>query len=206
VPDTNARHSALEDLLKPGRYPRAGGGAFNLVIQERPNVTQLQVIPRKDQSASLARRFSSYLGVRKALAPLEGAEVDGVHVYATGPLEYWVFSETHDVQALERRFADELGDTASLFDQSHARFVVRISGNDATGLLAKGTPLDLEAGALPAHGASHTIIEHIPALVARCAIPVYYDLSVPCSYAGSFLTWLAEAALDFRYIVEPPVR
>lgn len=206
VPDTNAPHSALEDLLKPGRYPRAGGGTFNLVIQERPNVTQLQVISRKDQSASLARRFSSLLGTGKALAPLEGAEADGVHVYATGPLEYWVFSETHSAQALERRLADELGDTASLFDQSHARFVVRISGDDATRLLAKGTPLDLEAGALPAHGASHSMIEHIPALVARCAIPVYYELSVPRSYAESYVAWLTEAALEYGYAVDAPER
>ncbi len=206
MPDTIARHSALEGLLVPGRYPRTGGGAFNLVIQERPDVTQLQLIARKDQSALLARRLSSFLGTGKALAPLEGAEADGVHVYATGPLEYWLFSETHSAQALQRRLADELADTASLFNQSHARFVVRISGDDATRLLAKGTPLDLEAGALPAHGASHTMIEHISALVARCATPVYYDLSVPCSYAGSFLAWLAEAALEIGYIVEPPER
>ncbi len=195
--------SALDHLLKPGQYPRTGGES-SLVIQERPNVTQLQVIARKNQGASLARQLSALLGVGKALAPLEGAEADGVHVYATGPMEYWVFSETHGAQALERRLSDELGDTASLFDQSHARFVVRLSGDGATGLLAKGTPLDLDAGAFPAQWASHTMIEHIPALVARRALPVCYDLSVPHSYAGSFLAWLAEAALGFGYAVETP--
>jgi len=210
VPDTTARRGALEGLLKPGRYPGAGGGAFNLAVQERPNVTQLQVIARKDQGASLARRFSSLLGIGKALAPLESAAAEGIQIYATGPLDYWLFSERHSAQALERRLADKLGDTASLFDQSHARFVVRISGDDATRLLAKGTPLDLEAGALPAHGASHTMLEHIPALVVRCASPVTYDLSVPCSYAGSFMAWLGEAALDIntRYLAtaRPPNR
>ncbi len=138
--------------------------------------------------------------------PLEGAAADGVRIYATGPLEYWVFSETHGAQALDRRLADALGDTASLFDQSHARFVVRISGNDATGLLAKGTPLDLDAGAFPAEGASHTMIEHIPALVRRRAVPACYDLSVPRSYAGSCVAWLAEAARGFGYAVETPER
>ncbi len=196
--------SALDHLLKPGRYPRADGGASSLVIQERPNVAQLQVIARKDQGASLARRLSALLGAATALAPLEGAEADGVDVYATGPLEYWVFSETHSAQVLERRLADELGETASLFDQSHARIVVRISGDSATGLLAKGTPLDLDAGAFPAEGASHTMIEHIPALVARRAVPACYDLSVPRSYAGSFVAWLAEAALGFGYTVQTP--
>ncbi len=198
--------NALDHLLKPGEYRRAGGGASGLVIQERPNVTQLQVIARKDRGASLARRLSALLGARKALAPLEGAAADGVRGYATGPLEYWVFSETHGAQALERRLADELGDTASLFDQSHARFVVRISGDGATGLLAKGTALDLDGGAFPAEGASHTMIEHIPALVVRRAVPACYDLSVPRSYAGSYVAWLAEAALEFGYSVETPER
>ncbi len=198
--------SALDHRLKPGRYPRADGGASSLVIQERPNVAQLQVIARKDQGESLARRLSGLLGAATALAPLEGAETDGVDVYASGPLEYWMFSETHSAQVLERRLADELGDTASMFDQSHARFVVRISGDSATGLLAKGTPLDLDAGAFPAEGASHTMIEHIPALVARRAVPACYDLSVPSSYAGSFVAWLAEAALGFGYAVQTPER
>jgi sarcosine oxidase subunit gamma len=204
VPEIAQPQSAIEHLLKPGLYPRSDGGASGLVIQERPNAVQIQVIARKDQGASLAGRVSTFLGTAKTLAPLAGGSADGIHIYATGPLDYWVFSETHDARTLERRLADELGDTASLFDQSHARLVLRISGNNATGLLAKGTPLDLDVGAFPSPGASHTTIDHIPALVARHAVPVCYDLSVPRSYAGSFWAWLAEAALEFGCTVETP--
>ena len=167
--------------------------------------------PRRAESRGTADYLCDAVDLLWNRRTRHDASADGglsrtVLVCATGPLEYWVFSETHSAQALERRLADELGDTASLFDQSHARFVVRISGDDATRLLAKGTPLDLEAGALPAHGASHSMIEHIPALVARCAIPVYYELSVPRSYAGSYVAWLAEAALEYGYVVDAPKR
>jgi heterotetrameric sarcosine oxidase gamma subunit len=192
--------SDLEHLLKPGRYPGAGGGASDIVIQERPNVTQFQVIARKDQGASLARRLSALLGA--ALAPQQGVETDGLCVYATGPGEYWVFSESLGAGALERRLDDELGETASLFDQSHTRIVVSIRGDGATGLLALGTPLDLEGDAPLPRGASHTALDHVPALVVRRAARNSYDLSVPRSYAGSFVAWLGEAALEFGYTVE----
>jgi heterotetrameric sarcosine oxidase gamma subunit len=191
---------ALAHVLKPGRYAGAGGGASSLVIQERPSVAQIQVIARKDRGDSLARRLSALLGT--ALAPLEGAETDAFRVYATGPREYWVFSETLGAGALERRLGDELGDTASLFDQSHVRIVVGIRGDGATGLLAQGTPLDLEGGAPPAPGACHSALDHVPALVVRRAEHNCYDLSVPRSYAGSFVAWFSEAALEFGYTVE----
>ena len=154
--------SALGYLLKPGQSPRAGDGAAGLVIQEQPNVAQIQIIARKGQSASLARRLSSFLGIRKDITPLEGANNDSIHIYATGPTEYWVFSAKYNASALEKRFADVLGDAASLFDQTQGRFVVRISGDDATHLLAKGTPLDLDEGAFscpwsePYHGRTYS--------------------------------------------------
>ena len=185
----------LDHLLKPDRYPGAGGGASSLVIQGRPNVTQFQVIARKDQGVSLGRRISALLG------PEQVAETDGIRAYATGPEEYWVFSETLDAGALERRLGDELGETASLFDQSHARIVVGIRGDGATGLLAQGTSLDLEGDSFTARGASHTMVDHVPALVAGRAEPGSYDLSVPRSYAASFAAWIAEAALEFGYTV-----
>lgn len=193
---------ALANVLKPGHYAGAGGGASSLVIQERPNVAQIQVIARKDKVDSLARRLSALLGTGTALAPLEGVETDAFRVYATGPREYWVFSETLGAGELERRLGDELGDTASLFDQSHVRIVVGIRGDGATGILALGTPLDLEGGTPPAPGACHSALDHVPALVVRRAERNSYDLSVPRSYAESFVAWFSEAALEFGYTVE----
>jgi sarcosine oxidase subunit gamma len=116
-----------------------------------------------------------------------------------------VFSAKHNATELEKQLADALGDTASLFDQTHGRFVVRISGDDATRLLAKGTSLDLDEGVFLAQGASHATIEHLPALVVRRATPVCFELSVPRSYAGSLLAWFTEAAEEFGYSVETSI-
>jgi len=202
VTDMVQSESPFDRLLKPGRYPRAGAGEINLVIQEQPNVAQIQVIARRGQNASLARRISSFLGISESLAPREGGQIYGLYIYATGPQEYWVFSAEHSAQEVELRLAYELGDTASLFDQSHGRFVLRISGDDATRLLAKGTSLDLDEGVFPAQGASHSTLEHMPVLVAKRTSPQCFELSVPRSYAGSLLNWLTEAALEFGYILK----
>ncbi len=194
--------SALDLLLKPGRYPRVVDGAINLVVQEQRDVAQIQMITRNGRNASLVRRVTSFLGVEKALAPQEGGEADGIHIYATGPREHWVFSAKYSAQQLERRLAEELGDAASLFDQSHGRFILLVSGDSAAHLLAKGTSLDLNESAFLASGASHSTIEHIPALVLRCETPKGFQLSVPRSYAGSLMAWLCEAAQEFGYILK----
>ena len=201
VSETAQPQCAFGRLLKPGQTPGGRGGAMTLVIQEQLNVAQIQVIARKGRSASLARRLSSFLGIRKALAPREGGQTDFIHLYATGPQEYWVFSTKLGAQALERQLADALENAASLFDQTHGRFIIRISGDDAVRLLAKGTSLDLDESVFPALGASHTTLEHIPALVVRRTSPDCFELSVPRSYAGSLQSWLGGAAREFGYIL-----
>lgn len=194
--------SPFARLLKPGRYPHGVDGKINLVIQEQANVVQLQVIARKGQGASLSRWVSSFLGINKALTPLEGGQANDIHIYATGPQEYWVFSAKRNARKVEKLIADELGDTASLFDQSQGRFVLRINGSNAKGLLSKGSSLNLDEGTFPEIGGSHTTLEHIPALITQRTSPACFELSVPRSYAGSLLSWIAEAALEFGYILK----
>lgn len=148
-------------------------------------MTQFQVIVRKGKSTAFGRK----------LAPLEGAEVGGLFICATGPDEYWVMAVKQGASDVETRLLKQFGETASLFDQSHGRAVLRIEGPCAADVLAKGSSLDLDT--IPASGAVHTVIEHIPVLVAWRAGFAGVDISIPRSFAGSFATWLAEAALEF---------
>jgi heterotetrameric sarcosine oxidase gamma subunit len=154
-------------------------------FQELSSITQFQVIVRKGKSTALGKK----------LAPLEGREVDGLFICATGPGEYWVMAEKHDAHDVEAMLLKQFGETASLFDQSHGRVMLRIEGPRAADILAKGSPLDLDA--MPASGAAHTVIDYIPALLAWRDGFEGVDVSIPRSYAVSFVTWLAEAALEF---------
>ena len=170
--------SPLEGRTQPSAHS-------GVSIQELSGITQFQVIVRKGKTVAPG----------KTLSPLEGREIDGLFICATGPGDYWVFAGNHDTRAVEALLNEQFGETASLFDQSHGRVMLRIEGPRAAGILAKGSPLDLDT--MPASGAAHTVIEHIPVLVAWRDGFEGVDVSIPRSYAGSFVTWLAEAALEF---------
>ncbi len=90
-------------------------------------MTQFQVIVRKGKSTAFGRK----------LAPLEGAEVGGLFICATGPDEYWVMAVKQGASDVETRLLKQFGETASLFDQSHGRAVLRIEGPCAADVLAK---------------------------------------------------------------------
>ncbi len=184
--DTLMLQSPLEGQIQSGRH-------LDLSVQELPGIAQFQVISRKGKSAVLGKKVAGLLARKNALTSLEGAEAGGFFICGPGPGEYWVFAEKPGARDVETMLDKELGETASLFDQSHGRIVLRIEGPRATDVLAKGTPLDFHPTAFPAQGAAHTVIAHIPALVAQRAGLGCYDISVPRSYGLSFITWLTEA-------------
>ena len=195
--------SPLSQLMAHGTHATAGG-ATGVSISEPRAVAQIQVISRKGKAAEAARSISTFLGRKDVLAPSEGAERNNLLICATGPLEHWVFAEGRGPSDAMNELHGIAGASASLFDQSAGRCVIRLAGSHAADVLAKGTSLDLQSEALRAPGASHSVIEHIPALVVRRGDPACYDISVPRSYAGSFIAWLGEAALEYGYVFEQP--
>lgn len=189
--ETIAATSALNGLLKPDGRRSAG-----VVIRELRDVAQLQVIARKGHDAVLASRIAKHLGRKSPLRPLEGASANGLFVAATGPGEFWVLAEGRAARRAMKAVVGIVGDSASVFDQSHGRSVVRLEGAKAVEVLAKGTPLDLREPEFPPLGAAHTMIAHIPALIARRRENAF-NLSVARSYAGSFSAWLRETGQEF---------
>lgn len=175
----------MSELPMP-RSPLEGQIQFvshpDVSVRELHRITQFQVIARKGAPDAFA----------KQLAPLEGTEIDGLFISATGPREFWVFAAKHSSREVEALLFEQFGETAALFDQSHGRVVLRIEGPRAADILARGSPLD--PGEAPASGAAHTVFEHIPVLVAWRDGLAGADVSIPRSFAGSFVSWLAGAA------------
>ena len=190
--DTFQATSRLDGLLD-ALAPANAGGSAGLTLRERAGVVQLQLIARSGQADELAAAVMTLLGRTTALAPMEGDEIEGLFLCATGPLEYWALAEDLAAADALERVGAMAGRCASLFDHSHGRFVVRLSGAGAQGLLGKGTALDLRPAHFPARGGAHTTIAHMPALVIRRE-PAVYDVAGAGSYAGSFVAWLEEAA------------
>ncbi len=201
--DVIARHSALAGLLEPGRVG-TGSGDAGVTISECRDALQLQLIARNGQAGALASEVKRHLRRKQALSPLEGAERDGLFICATGPHEYWAVADPRDAAKSVKALEKIAKGRASIFDQSDGRFLVHLSGPKAVDALAKGTSLDLGGAALPGECGVGTTIEHIPALISRRWLQgaAMYEVSVPRSYAGSFMTWLEEATREYGAIAE----
>ncbi len=193
--------SALETFLPPkvsdNQEQKPG-----VIIEERPNICLLQMIARNNDPLQLANIMTQYLGLEKPLAPMAAASKNGLLICATGPLEYWVMGQKPDAIDALAAIQFKAEQSASIFDQSEGKLVLRLTGAKAADILAKGTALDLHAKTLLApktllaEGAAHTVIEHIPVLLTWQSPAGHYDLLIPRSYAQSFMTWLCGAARD----------
>jgi sarcosine oxidase subunit gamma len=185
------------------RVSAASADEAGVHVQEQHDVIRLQLISRNGKSEQLAVEVAKFLRRNSPLAALEGAERDGVSIFATAPLEYWVFAEkrlsNEAVAALERSVAE----SASVFDQSDSRRAFLISGRNVLDVLAKAVPIDLRSQAFPTPGATHSMIAHIPALIARRPESATYEILIPRSYASSFVAWLEEAAMEYGHAVVP---
>ncbi len=188
--------SAFASGLDALHRPSAGRRAGDVVIADRPGLAQFQVVPQRGEGMRLAEAVARLTGREAPLPPRHGAAGHGFVFFATGPLEMWVMAQdnasAHAASgALEGLLG--LGERVAVFDQSAARAVLALSGPCAEALLDRGTTLDLAGGGLPAPGAAHTMAAHIPILLVRRSRAPVFELSVPRSWAGSFLAWLARA-------------
>ena len=190
----------LHTFLQRG-VPSKTGHAPGLFIEERQDTIQLQLLARNQDPSQLSDSITRFLGRTSPLSAMEGAMHDGLFICATGPREYWILAQNPDAINAITALQDMVEQSASVFDQSAGRIVVQMTGANAIDVLAKGTALDLQAKALPAQGATHTVLEHIPALLAWQSNAVVYDLSLPRSYAHSFMTWFCSAAREYCYSI-----
>ena len=160
------------------------------------SVAMVQIVARRGQGAALRQALAAALGMGMPERPLAAVTGQGITLCAVGPAEIWALGESLDGTALHARLSEAVGDTAALFDQSHGRVLFRLSGPHAADILAKGCPIDFDDRALPAPGACHTVLAHIPVLVVKRETHLF-DVAVARSYMESFAHWLDEATLEF---------
>ena len=81
-------------------------------------------------------------------------------------------------------------------DLSHGRSVLRLEGDAAVDILAKGMAIDLHATAFPPGRVVQTMIHHVDVLVHRRAVTAF-DLVVLRGFAQFFAEWLLNAGEEF---------
>jgi heterotetrameric sarcosine oxidase gamma subunit len=200
--DTAVKRTLGEPSLMPGSHKRSPNET-GFLVQEQHDVVQLLLIARSGRVEELAATIAKFLERRTSLAPLEGAQRDGFHVFATGPVEYWVLADTPAAKECAGSLRELVAETASVFDQSESRRIFLLSGEHVSDVLGKGTPLDLRSPAFRGLAAAHSKIAEIPVLIVRRPDLDAYAVLVPRSYATSFVAWLKEAVREYGYPMLP---
>ncbi len=140
--------------------------------------------------------------LRKILAldvppPGMAAEREGWTLLGIAPGQ-WLLVCEHERSALgERELASALAaTTGTVVDVSHAYLALRISGERAPDVLAKGVPVDLDTDPFPAGTCLQTCLVDMNVLLHARAAPAI-DLYVGRSYGASLWGWLESSAAEF---------
>ncbi len=97
-----------------------------------------------------------------------------------------------------------LANVATLTDLSASRARLQISGRPAPKLLAKGCAIDLHPRVFGPNDVAVTLIAHIGVHLSQRDDTPTYEIALLRSLAGSFFSWLSEAAQEFGIKGPPP--
>ncbi|WP_454643747.1 sarcosine oxidase subunit gamma [Bradyrhizobium liaoningense] len=170
-----------------------------VTIFERRSLALATVQARRGQDAALRERIKQQYQVELPGRP-EIVGADGIAFVGLGPQTWLAMSET-DGLGFGLSLRTQLGELASVSDQTGGYVVFRVGGNAARQTLAKGFPIDLDARAFRVGDAASTIVSHIGATIwrrddAADGSPCF-EISLFRSLAKSFLDWFVDSAAEF---------
>jgi heterotetrameric sarcosine oxidase gamma subunit len=192
-------HSALSGLAVPGRYGKADGEP-DVVIAELTRLGLATVACRKCHATALSAAVRKAYGM-DLLTSSRVAQGPKLRFIGYGPGQWLAVSETLPNEALAKELAAKLKGLASISDQSGGRTVLRISGERARDVLAKGLPIDLDSRAFPLGSATTSAISHIGVQLWQGDDTRSYDIAIFRSLTESFWRWLTASAAEFGYEV-----
>jgi len=176
------RRSALERHYQTGRY--GASVAVGVTLVERRGLAMVQVNGAREDEGP-ARLASQTSG-------------DATLLW-TGPGQWFVVSERTSPDALVAHFEERLSSSgAAVTDLSHARTVVRVTGDAWRELRAKGCPADVDA--MKSGDCIESHLSHF-SVVIHCVAEDAVDIYVFRSFGASLWEWLRGGAEEFGYEV-----
>jgi sarcosine oxidase subunit gamma len=169
----------VADLAAAGPFaglelPLATGRCRLAPLPEPPRAI---LAPFRRREAEVAAR----LGIEALPPPGQLAELAGGRLLWIG-IGQWL---------AERLALPDLGDAASLTDQSDAFAGLALAGADAAEVLARLVPLDLAPAFFPPGRAARSLLRHVPLVLIATAEG--FELLVPRSYARTAFEELGAA-------------
>lgn len=180
---------ALNGVANP--QTRAEAGVW---VQDVSGLPLVSMIVRRGRVEQLAAELRSAYGVQLPTTP-RVAEAKSISVIWSG-IDRWLVRSA-DNRDLEGELRSRLGDLASFSDQSDGRTVLRIGGQAARRVLAKGVPIDLHPRVFRSGDTALTLCGHIGVQLWQVDDRPAYDLAVFRSLSESLWHWLVQSSAEF---------
>jgi heterotetrameric sarcosine oxidase gamma subunit len=172
----------------------AKGSNFTAEAREALTMASFAAAQGKKDELSAAIRATYGVDLPKRPARVEG---QGIAFVWAGPDQWLAVAERKDGRDLEPELKKTLAGIASVVDQSDGRVIVRISGNRARDVLAKGIPVDLHERAFKPGNVAITHASHIGVILWQIDEKPTYEVALFRSYVDSFSHWLMDSAAEY---------
>lgn len=182
------RVSALANLAAP---PTAEGAGAMLAELRPAAIAQVTAWPDTDNST--AEAIGELFGLTPG--PVGSAVEHGsVTMVTTAPGRTLLVSDNDDLSsALSAALP---ASEAAVTDLSHARTILRLTGEAAADILGKDLAIDLHASVFAPGRAAQSVIHHMDVLVIRREDEVF-DLMVFRGFGLSLAEWLLDAGFEY---------
>lgn len=194
------RRSALAACLKPGKFGAQGDPADAVRFSERAGRFILQADFKPASEAPNTETVAKALDIQWPESPQVWSGKDNLAVLPAGPGRYWIVGDEsqHKQHEVENILADQ---TAAVFDLSHGRTIIRVSGRNTRTMLAKGTGIDLDPSGFGENAAAMTQLFHIAVTITAVDTAPAFDIYVARGFAETLWERLTDAALEYGYEV-----
>lgn len=186
----------MSDSQSPLVAAAAGTG---VVVTEREGLGLATVFERKGRGAELAQRVRERFGIEVPRVPRRLALNDTAFI-AAGP-GAWLATCEGAGNSFAPRLREQLGDLASICDQSDGYAVLRVSGPYVRHALCKLVPIDLHPRAFNIGDVAGTVAAHISVILWRLENgsngAAVFELAYYRSFADSFGSALSASAAEF---------
>lgn len=195
---TTLTSSALDAIMRPGRYGNALGTA-GVIARERRNVAIASIIARRGQTAALSAKIKARTGLDLPMTP-RFVDVNHLGFVWTAPGQWMASAEGEVGAAFASELAQDLAGLAAVTDQSDGRVLIRVAGQRVRDMLAKGCMIDLHPSAFRTGDTAITPIALLTVQVTRLpddAGLAVFELALMRSFAANLWHWLESSAAEF---------
>ncbi len=187
-------HLHVEDIIGQRHHDLPGSGA--LILRDVRVGSVVHVAAWPDTLPAVETVFRDLLGLDPTpLGQFSGGE--NALIATLSPGRYMVVAQT---PALAAKFeAALLSSDGAAADLTHGRAVLRLEGECAADILAKGCAIDFDENAFPAGRVIQTLLGHIDVTILRRETQVFEIVALR-GFVEALAEWLLDAGLEYGIV------